>query len=86
MFIAVCQFSLGSLSQSRLIQRIKDKVFAKFKLSLVEVGDEGEALLAVALIGKDENYLRSICAKLVSFIEESEGLRVEDEQLELIQK
>jgi len=85
MFIAVCYFSLDSSADSRLTQRIKDKVFARFKLSLSEVG-EGGIVLAAALVSKDENYLRSLFAKVLKFIEESEGVRIESETLEVIQR
>lgn len=85
MFVAICHFSLDSSSDSRLVQRIKDKVFAKFKLLLNEVG-EGEVMLAGALVNRDENYLRSLFSKVLAFIEETEGLRVFEERLEVIEK
>ena len=85
MFVAICHFSLDSSADSRLLKRIKDKVFAKFKLILNEVG-EGEAILAGALVSKDENYLRSLFSKVLAFVEESEGLRLFEEKLEVIEK
>ncbi len=86
MFVAICHFSLDSSSDSRILQRIKDKVFAKFKLQFSDVSGEGEVMLAGALVSKDENYLRSLFAKVLEFIEETEGIRIENERLEVIQK
>ncbi len=87
MFVAICHFSFDRHSiDSRLFQRIKDKVFSKFKLLLSDVSEEGEFVLAAALVSKDENYLRSLFAKILEFIEETEGIRVENERLEVIQK
>jgi len=84
-FVAICHFSLGPEADARAAQRIKDKIFAKFKLPLSEVG-EGEHVLAGALVSKDEDYLRSLFSKILSFIEESEGLRIEQERLEILEK
>lgn len=87
MFVAICHFSFDPYTvDSRLLQRLKDKVFAKFKLLLSEVGKEGEFILAAALVSKDENYLRSFFSKILEFIEETEGIRIENEGLEIVQR
>lgn len=85
MFLAVCYFSVEIDSDSRLVQRIKDKVFSKFKLLLAEVGEEGEVRLAAALVNRDENYIRSLFSKMLEFIEESEGVRLVNERIEVMQ-
>lgn len=85
MFLAVCYFSVEIDSDARLVQRIKDKVFSKFKLLLAEVGEEGEVRLAVALVNRDENYIRSLFSKMLEFIEESEGVRIINERIEVTQ-
>lgn len=85
MFVAICHFSLDPSVDSRLLKRIKDKVFARFKLILNEVGEE-EPILAGALVSKDEDYLRSLFSKVLAYVEESEGLRLFEEKLEVIEK
>ncbi len=92
MFVALCHFSVDSSAfpqskdQAHFIQRIRDKVFARFKLLLSEVGSGDEIVLAAALVNRDEHYLRSFFGKILEFIEESEGVRIVSEQLEIIQR
>ncbi|GEM_PF-6042429 len=91
MFIAICYFSIdasvfeNSKDQSHFIQKIKNKVFARFKLLLSEVGEEGEVTFAAALVNRDEGFLRSFFAKLLEFVEVSEGIRLKHEKIEVMQ-
>jgi uncharacterized protein YlxP (DUF503 family) len=92
MIVGVCKFrihlsEIQSLKEKRsFLQRVKDKVFARFKIALSEVGDldlRQSTVLGFALTGNDENQIRSIIHKFLSFIEEREGARIEEEQIEV---
>jgi len=92
MIVGVCKFRINlpenqSLKEKRsFLQRVKDKIFARFKIALSEVDDlelRQSTVLGLALTGNDENQIRSILHKLLSFVEESEGVRIEEEQVEV---
>ncbi len=60
---------------------------AKFKIPIVEVEDQDlwqKAVLGFAVVGGDQNHIRSVIDKLVAFIEESEGVRFSDEEMDLL--
>ena len=94
MFVGLCKFGVelagaSSLKDKRhFIQRAKQKSLDRFKvfLSEVEALDQPEkAVLGLALAGSDEHFLRSVIHKLLAFLEESEGVRISEEAIEVFQ-
>jgi uncharacterized protein YlxP (DUF503 family) len=93
MIVGICKVSLylpenHSLKEKRrLLQRIKQKSMSKFKVMIAEVGDQDlwqKAELGFAVVGSQENLIRSLIDKCIAFIEESEGIRASDEEIEVI--
>lgn len=93
MIIGICKLNLylpenHSLKEKRhLLLKIKQKGMAKFKIPIVEVEDQDlwqKAVLGFAVVGSDTNQIRSIMDKLVAFIEESEGVRFSDEEIDIL--
>jgi len=94
MFVGLCKFAVelagaSSLKEKRnFLQRAKQKSFDRFKVHLSEVEDldlRERAVLGFALAGPDENSLRTVIHKLLAFLEESEGVRISEEAVEVFQ-
>ncbi|MFO1520108.1 MAG: DUF503 domain-containing protein [bacterium] len=92
MIVGICKLRLDlphlhSLKEKRqLLQRIKQKGMDRFKILIAEVEDQDlwqSAVLGLALVAGDENFVRDRIQKILSFIEESEGLRIGDESIEV---
>ncbi|MBL7685803.1 MAG: DUF503 domain-containing protein [Deltaproteobacteria bacterium] len=93
MFVGVCQFKLyltefSSLKEKRsLLARLKSKVSDRFHFPLVEVeklDSLQDAVMAFSLVSHEENYVRSVIDKVLTYLEESEGCRIVDEKLEVL--
>ena len=94
MIVGICKLRLD-LSENQspkekrsALQRIKQKGFDRFKIHLAEVEDQDRlntGVLGFATVGNDENYIRDLIHKLLAFIEESEGLRIAEEKIEVFE-
>jgi uncharacterized protein YlxP (DUF503 family) len=94
LIVGICKFRLDlsenhSLKEKRsALQRIKHKGMDRFKIHLSEVEDQdlwNSAVLGFATVASDENHVRDLIHKLLSFLEESEGLRIAEEKIEVLE-
>ncbi len=92
MIVGLCKFSLNlsegysPSDRARLLQRIKEKAMAHFRVVLSEakvIEAHAFTTMGFALVGNDENAIRDKIDKLLNFFEEHEGLRIEEEKRDL---
>jgi len=82
MYVLVCKlnFSLEFADRKKVVAKIKDKVFAQFKIQVKEVGEvnNSDCTLAFVNLSKTEDYLRDQSQKIIDYLESSEGLRISE--------
>jgi len=93
LIVGICKLRLDlpdlqSLKEKRsVLQRIKHKGMDRFKVWLAEVEDQDlhqTAVLGFATVASDENFLRDLIHKVLSHIEEGEGVRIAEERIEVM--
>lgn len=79
MFVGVARVvllihSAYSLKEKRsVLSRIKDRVRAKFNVSIAEVGDNdvwNRAEIGIVMAGNDHSYINSVLDKVMAFIDD----------------
>lgn len=93
MIVGICKISLflpdcQSLKDKRaILRRMKDRFFARFKISMAEVEDQDlwqRAGVGFAIAGSDKRLVESIIYKAVDFIESNGSSEVTDRAIELM--
>jgi hypothetical protein len=93
MIVGICKLALflpecQSLKDKRsILRRLKDKFFARFKISISEVEDQDlwqRAGLGFAVVGSDKRLVESIMYKAVDFVESNGSVQVLDRSLEIM--
>lgn len=93
MLVGVCKFSIdlsegfSPKARSHFIQQIKQKILARYKIFLAEVSgaDESVVVIGFSMAAREEHSLREIIDKILVFIEEKEGIRIEQEKTQIFQ-
>jgi len=71
----------------RVVKSIKERVQARFNVSVAEVGyldDWQRATLGIACVANDSRFVDEILSKVVNFIESSPDARILDYEIELV--
>ena len=93
MFVGICKLTLympgcDSLKGKRhIIRSIKDRVSAKFNVSMAEVGDLDlwqKAEMGISFVGNDHSFVNSVLDKVTMFVEGMMTAQLIDRQLEII--
>lgn len=93
MVVGICKLELflpdcQSLKDKRsILRRLKDRFFARFKISLAEVEDQDlwqRAGLGFAVVGNDKRLIESIMDKAVAFVESNGSAQVIDRATEIM--
>jgi uncharacterized protein YlxP (DUF503 family) len=93
MIVGVCKLSLflpgcQSLKDKRsILRRMKDRFFARFKISLAEVDELDlwqRSGLGFAIVGNDKRLIESIMDKAVAFVESNGSAQVIDRATEIM--
>lgn len=84
----VVEFSgLDNVKEKRsLVSKIKDRVLAKWSVSIAEVGPQDtydEAIIGVAAVSSDRSYLHSVLNQIPDFIDELGVGRVISEDVDI---
>ena len=91
MKVGVCQLSLletqDLMTDKHLVQRLKQKIFERFKIPIIQVKDSAlfdGLVIGFAVVANEEDFVRSTIDKIEAFIEESEGLRVSRDKIQVL--
>lgn len=93
MIVGICKLSLflpdcQSLKDKRsILRRLKDKFFARFKISLAEVEEQDlwqRSGLGFAIVGNDKRLIESIMDKAIFFVESNGSVQVIDRAVEFV--
>jgi uncharacterized protein YlxP (DUF503 family) len=93
MIVGVCKLSFflpecRSLKDKRsILRRMKDKFFARFKISLAEVDGLDlwqRAGMGFAIVGNDKRLIESIMDKAIAFLESNGSAQVIDRSTEIM--
>ncbi|MGH7369927.1 MAG: DUF503 domain-containing protein [Candidatus Methylomirabilaceae bacterium] len=93
MTVGTCRVELhipGSDSlkgKRRVVKSIKDRVQARFNVSIAEVGyldDWQRATLAVACVANDSRFVDETLSKVVNLIEDVADARILDYEIDLV--
>lgn len=71
----------------QIINSIKDRTRSKFNVSIAEIDfndNHSNALLGIAVVGNDGNYLNSVLYSIVNFIEKEFPSMVSDYTIEIL--
>ncbi len=71
----------------RVVKSIKDRVQARFNVSIAEVGyldDWQRATLGIACVANDSRFVDETLSKVVNFIESSADARILDYEIDLV--
>ena len=78
----------NSLKDKRhAIKGLKPRLHSRFNVSAAEVGANDEyqiAILGIAAVANDVQFLQSVCQKVVNFVEEHTETNLEDYTVEII--
>lgn len=69
-----------------LVARVKDRISAKWSVSIAEVGPQDtfdEAIIGVAAVSSDRSYLQSVLQQIPDFIDELGVGRVVSEDVDI---
>lgn len=93
MLIGAVQLELSipwaeSLKDKRhAIKGLKQRLHQRFNVSAAEVGDADKwrtAIIGVAAVANDAQFLQSVCQKVVNFVEEHGDTVLDDFTIEII--
>jgi uncharacterized protein len=93
MLIGVVQLELSipwadSLKDKRhAIKGLKQRLHQRFNVSAAEVGDPDawrSAVIGIAAVANDAQFLQSVCQKVVNFVEEHGDTVLDDFTIEII--
>jgi uncharacterized protein YlxP (DUF503 family) len=93
MFVGVIQLELSipwamSLKDKRQVVRsLKDRLRNTFNLAVAEVGENEAwrtAVIGMTTVGNDAKFIRSVCDKIVHWVEENCEATVEDYEVEVL--
>ncbi|MEZ6194402.1 MAG: DUF503 domain-containing protein [Planctomycetota bacterium] len=71
----------------RAIKGLKERLHRRFNVSAAEVGDPDiwrTAVLGIAAVANDAQFLQSVCQKVVNFVEENGDTVLDDFSIEII--
>lgn len=71
----------------RIINSIKDKTRNKFNVSIAEIDfndDHHNALIGIAIVGNDGNYLNSVLYSIIDFINSEFPSMISDYNIEIL--